>query len=99
QLRRADELVARGPHTEDGLPLALAATATARAALAGEADEALAGAALVQELLADVASTPAPDMVALALFGAGRGRLVHGELGSPRRTWRSSGSPWNAEIS
>jgi LuxR family maltose regulon positive regulatory protein len=93
QLRRADELVARGSRTDDGLPLALAATATARAALAGEADEALAGAALVQDLLADVASTPAPDMVALALFGAGRGRLVHGELGSARELFTAAVGP------
>ena len=90
QLRRADELVAHGSAGDDGLPLALAATATTRAALAGDADEALAGAALVQDLLADLPTTPAPDMVALALFGAARGRFVLGELGSARELFTAA---------
>src|SRR3954452_440749 len=79
-LRRADELVTQGAGPLPDLPLAIAVTAMTRAALAGEAEDALAGAAEVQDLQADLAGFPDPDTAALTLFATGRAHLVRGEL-------------------
>ena len=111
-LRRADELVTQGASTPPALPLAIAVTAMTRAALAGEAEDALAGAAVVQDLQADLPGFPDPDTTALTLFATGRGSCRSGANspappdpsrlppGLPRTTaaWRCAGTPSRSSL-
>jgi len=90
QLARAGELVTDVAAPETALPLAVAVTRMIRAAVGGEAQEALSGAALVQSLVAGSGAPSDPEVAALASLASARGGFLLGELPFAREMFRSA---------
>jgi LuxR family maltose regulon positive regulatory protein len=89
QLARAGELVTDSTTQGVALQLAVGVTRMIRAALGGDAQEALSGATLVQSLAAEPGAPCDPDVAALALIASARGGFLLGELPFAREMFAS----------